>query len=473
MYNVVFITIDSLRPDFMSVYNSGIETTPFLKKLSKYSIVFNNAIAPGVPTFFCFPSVMTGYLPFEFGFYLGVRDHLPTLAEAFKRSGFRTYAIVADNPALYPSYRYDRGFDLYEYKQRGKTREIFPDSLDNILKKHATTRKIRNVLDILYHSMVAPKIPMNADYVNDVVINLLKKKRSIPFFLWLHYMDVHAPYYSGLEKRLSSKKARDFYLRLKFLFNVNKAVGRMRVEDELILETIKLVYRRAIEYVDEHIEALYNFISEHYPNTLFIITSDHGESFMEHDFFFHEPFHLYDELVRVPLIIHLPNGSGVTVRNSVSLVNIPKTLADICNLKTAFPGRNLISTNEKIEVKPSMDYRSHLNNITEALYACKAPHIRLGIFNNKKRIEGFYPIISYRTARYKYIINLKTGIEELYDLEKDPKEKHNLISEANKNSLLNFLTIARRVTSSLIQSRKRMHTISKRLSRIKHKLKMQ
>ena len=65
-------------------------------------------------------SMMTGFLPFEFGFYLGIRKHLMTLAEAFKISGYRTYVAVSENPALYPSYGYNRGFDVYIYRPISK-----------------------------------------------------------------------------------------------------------------------------------------------------------------------------------------------------------------------------------------------------------------------------------------------------------------------------------------------------------------
>jgi len=488
MRNIVLVTIDSLRPDFTSVYNNHEKTTPFLKKLSRHSIIYKNVIAPGVPTIFCFPSIMTGRLPFDFGYFLGPQRHVPTIAELLKRKGFRTYAVISNNPVLYPIYGYNRGFDIYKYR-RQKLRMRNTKKATNIvyrLKKRAIRDIIRNSkynnrMSNLIASFIAiqrtirtPSIKMNAEYVTRYAIELLKKRRSEPFFIWIHYMDVHAPYFSGLNGMLRRNKFLDYYLKYRFHSNIMKCINKMKIENEYIQEIVKAVYRRAIMYVDEKLEILYNFIVNEYPETMFIVTSDHGESFMEHDYYFHGPFHLYDELIRVPLIISVPDGKRAIVDRNVSIISIPKTIAAFAGIKTNYLGVNLINDQlEKISSHSLRDepFNLRVNHITETLYGCRTPRARRIILNSKTELKGFYPMFSFRTEHYKYIINFKTGTEELYDLRKDPCEKKNLISENIPNDLLDFLQIARRTISLLIEKRQKYRKVTKKIEGIKKALK--
>ena len=114
--NIVLITIDSLRADFVGIYNSEEKNTPFLDSLAKNSYIFKNAIAPANPTFFCFCSILTGTLPFAFGNYLGIPDDkkIKTVAGVLNESGYTTAAFLADSPGLYSIYGYQKGFELYD-----------------------------------------------------------------------------------------------------------------------------------------------------------------------------------------------------------------------------------------------------------------------------------------------------------------------------------------------------------------------
>ena len=456
MFNVVLVTIDSLRSDVVSCRNAN-EKIPFLNELSKRSCVFENAIAPGIPTFFCFPSLMTGNLPFDLGEYLGIPRSfgVETVAERLKSEGYKTFAIVSDNPALYPSYDYNRGFDVYSCFQKASSRKISTPlrQLARSLSSISFLRKSPKSIGCMYRTLLTPQIPMNGEEVNSQARNLLRRTCQ-PFFLWLHYMDTHFPYYSGLKYRKSSSSlARDLLDKLRFhhfTFNIDLG-GKGRsseIDDLALLATIKEVYTNSIRYVDSIVADIYDYVIDRFPETILVVTSDHGEAFMEHGVFFHEPYILYDELIKVPLIVKLPDGKGKSVEKTVSLASLPKTIMEIVGVESDFGGTNIIEFCENAD-------EHYLNHVTETLWGCRAPHLRLGIFDNRTEIRGYHKMFSYRTELFKYILNTQNGKEEVYDLKNDPKEKANMMHLADRCDFHDFVVRARHNIKMILGRRMR------------------
>lgn len=427
-YNIVLITIESLRADFVGYQNPKESNTPFLDKLSKESFVYKNAIAPGIPTFFHFPSLMTGKPPFTYGYKLGIDEAYDskTIAQVLKQNGYRTVAVLGDNPQLYSLYNFNRGFDIYlDGFERSKSDLFIINTLWNI-KQHLPPKPgeildyIRATIRILSGS---PPPHIHGKDLNKIAISELSENSKEPFFIWVHYMDIHFPYLSGIGRIKGTLKKIIYYKKLM------KSVTNMKIDDPKIVELVREAYRGCVEQMDEALGELYESIKAKYRNTIFIITSDHGEAFMEHGMFCHEALALYDELIKVPLLIHFPSKKKKVFTEVVSTISLAKTICSLLNIKNeTFDGTDL--TKDKKD--------KSINHISRILYRCISPSIRFQIFDSKTQIEGFNELLSYTTSHYKYIMEKGGTVEELYNLEKDPLENQNIINNAPKKIVNEF-----------------------------------
>lgn len=422
--NIVLITIDSLRSDFVGYHNPKSKNTPFLDKLVKKSYVYTNTIAPGIPTFFCFPSIMTGNLPFMFGKYLGIPEELEmkTLPWVMKESGYSTMAFLADNPTLYPIYGYNQGFDHYYSGYDDKSLPLLRLMRPLWWIRERMPEIMLRLMDFIFafrQMIKSPEITISGKKLNREIESYINNNHNKPFFLWIHYMDVHLPYFSGLGKYFYPELSRLSKAWAKFRFYQARPSSerRLKINSKRLVDIFMEAYNSCIRYEDEAIESIYNILKKKDPNTIFIITSDHGEGFMEHGLFHHEPYSLYNELIGVPLLINFPDGRSKKISKTVSLLSIAKTICSILDIdEGSFQGTNILDANSN----------SELNRITRILYKCRSPHLSLGVFDNKTEIEGFSELISYTTADYKYIMEKGGKIEELYDLRKDPQESNNI-----------------------------------------------
>ena len=172
---------------------------------------------------------------------------------------------------------------------------------------------------------------------------------------------------------------------------------------------IKTLYGGEVRYVDESLGEFIAYLKESglYDDSLIIFTSDHGEEFWEHGGVDHGHT-LYDELLRVPLIIKLPGGRSREVLNSVvSLESITPTVLEACEITVDF------------------DHFSHgslspLLGLSQGSYLEKAV-VSTGLLYYEDRESVVFD-------GHKYIRNLLTMDEELYNLETDPGEKESVLS---------------------------------------------
>lgn len=426
--NIVLITIDSLRADFVGYQNPKERNTPFLDSFAEGSYVFTNAISPANPTFFCFSSIMTGVLPFTYGKYLGIPDNpeIKTIAEVLKANNYSTYAYLANSPTLYSTYGYDKGFDYYDdgYENANKSYLALQEYLWKIRQK--IPEAILNIFEIIRTFTKAvffsPQLSIPGKLLNKKVIRHFSPAKQQPFFLWLHYMDTHLPFFSGLNEYFLPNTNPFGKVAKKIIFykELITSIRRMRIRNNKITEIFKEAYRSCIRYIDSVVEEMINFLQNQYPNTIFIITSDHGEAFMEHGMFGHEAFSLYRELIDIPLLIYIPKGKAQRVNKTVSLVSIAKTICALTGVKDPqFQGDNLLE-NETF---------STINNVSRILYKCRSPHVRLGILDNQTEIEGYRSLWSFTTPTEKYIEEEGGKTKEYYLLANDPSEKTNVIKK--------------------------------------------
>lgn len=380
--NIVLITIDCLRADKVGFLNENITFTPTMDRLAEKATIATDAISPSTHTRASVPALLTSQYAHKF-FSEFLKDvTIPTLSEYLKDAGYSTGAFHS-NPLLSEYFGYDRGFD------------IFCDGLPTLptfMKSERLIRIFSKVERLLQRYPYKP-----APWITKKAIDWLGKSSS-PFFLWVHYMDPHGPYtlnrsLSYLDKFQSEK------LWHKAVSSPDQVTPKERAK---LLEA----YHREISYVDSNIKDLINSIYKRNRNNILIITADHGEELGEHGEFSHHP-KLFEEIVRVPLIMQFPNN---TIKTSL--------IADFPIISLLYLVPTIL---EYLEISPnhSLDGKSLFESITGM---GKLNRDSLVIETNPARSIS----IGIRTERWKLIsTNNQT---QLYDLRQDPQEKNDVIS---------------------------------------------
>lgn len=403
-----------------------------LDELAKNGVLFTNAFSNGPCTPLSFPSLFTSTYPLEHQVVPGPWIKSPaiklthsclTIAEVLKRKGFFTI-MFHSNPFLSSYFGYGRGYDLFrDLKSLGESRYTRSTTKMRVKRKVRGFLNLidrtplitfwRNYIRFLFEGLpYATGVETNEAVMNSL-LNLNKAERKL--FLWIHYMDPHAPYICppDLMEKFQFKSIN--FLRQLMLWGKMKH-GVKKVNKHELSELVNL-YKAELRCIDYTIRKLLDNLKEvniTRRNTYFIITSDHGEEFGEHGGFEHG-FKLYDELLHVPLIISGPNINKQIIQDPVSLIDLPPTILDLINVKkpSTFRGESLLPLVNREERKEN-NYKGIISEAIEA-----------------DGVRGY----SYRTREWKYILLLskKGKKEELYNLVDDPNETVNLSEEGLKN----------------------------------------
>jgi arylsulfatase A-like enzyme len=268
--NVLLISIDTCRADYLGCYGYQDKTTPNIDAIARQSIVFENVISPVPLTLPAHASLLTGTIPP----YHGVHDNFDywlddshvTLAEILKGHGFATGAVVSAF-VLDSKFGTGQGFDSY-----------YHDFGEEPGGGRADERK--------------------GQEVSNLAVQWLEKHKSDRFFLFVHYYDPHAPYLPP--EPFASE------------FSDNLYAGEIAYTDYCIEQVIKKLKEFGL-----------------FDSTLVVITSDHGEMLGEHGEDGHGYF-IYQSAIKVPLIVKLPGKhTSRVVGQLAGLIDIVPT---ICSL---------------------------------------------------------------------------------------------------------------------------------------------
>jgi arylsulfatase A-like enzyme/Flp pilus assembly protein TadD len=267
--NVLLITLDTTRADYLGCYGHPGNITPVLDNLARTGVRFDNAFTDAPITLPAHTSLMTGTLPPEHGvrdngrFALG--SELPTLAEAYRQHGYRTAAFIA-SPVLQSHYGLNRGFDTYSEDPPPPNQ---------------------------------PQSSCSADVVCDRALAALASLRDQRFFCWVHLYDPHAPY-TPPQQYLSQAGGDSYGGEVAFM---DANIGRL------------------IRWLED------NRLRE---RTLVVAIADHGEGLNNHGYIWHSLL-MYGEIMRIPLIMSLPGRlpQNVVRNDLVAISDVAPTLLEL------------------------------------------------------------------------------------------------------------------------------------------------
>jgi len=377
--NVILITIDALRPDHLGCYGYERNTSPNIDKLAKEGVLFTQAISQSSFTNPALPSLMTSMYPDVHG-VRGWGDYINPLiltwAQFLNNNGFYTGAICAED-FFVAILGLEGGFDT-----------------------------------------LSKGIDLTAENITREAVLWLEKNKDKKFFLWLHYFDPHEPYRPPTHIKIEPENVR-FKDDDKQVPILNERPsdpdiygGLGGIAEYAVVEGMRdkgyyiLLYDKEIKYVDEQIGILLKNLEELGldKNTLIIITADHGEALGEHNLYFTHGMFLYDELLKVPLIMvggFLPKNE--IIKAQVESIDILPTIMDI--LRINYNKRGI----EGISLLPTL-YSKNKNDKYGESYAFSE-------FEDKKSI---------RSPEWKLIYTSNSEEYELYNLKEDPQELNNL-----------------------------------------------
>jgi len=390
--NVLFILVDTLRADHLSSYGYYRNTSPNIDSFAEDAILFENVRSQASCTHPSVPSILTSKYSHNF---LKVNrskiipDHIKSVAEILKEKNYRTFAVSA-NPivrktpfAKYKFAGFDKGFDIFDEGCLGR----------------------------------------KAPCLNEKFFDFIENS-SQPFFTYLHYMDPHSLYSSPIKKFSKTYDGENEFIAkgnhkpIKEKLYQKGSYKYTKMDIDYLMD----LYDDEIAYFDSQFKVLIDKLSQENltNNTIVVISSDHGEEFLEHGDIAH-CHNLFDDTNKVPLIIKIPGIVKRGKRKSwVQNIDIVPTLLDYLGFDIknyGFDGKNL---------RPVIASDKSINDY---------------VFSLQDTLR------STNNDQHKLIYDIGSKEFSLFDLITDKNEKENLynfeekISEALKKKLFKWLYV--------------------------------
>ena len=389
-WNVIVLMVDTLRADRMSLYGAERPTTPGLERLARESVVFDRARSQAGCTFPSVASLLTSRHANRFMARIdengmAVPDDVPYLPDVLRRHGYATAAvssslIVRDTPSTVNRQGgYGRGFDRFD---------------ESCLERPASCVQARA----------------------EEILGSLPE----PFFLYLHYLDPHAPY------RPPAWHARRFATRRSDRLWVNEGdPGRIfrrlyEGEDGIELRPEDLshfvdLYDEEIRFFDDQLSRFVEGLRDRglLSRTLLVLVADHGEELMDHGEFGHCRDLAYETLLHTPLLVRLPGGAPSGRRSApVDNLDLVPTVLDYLGIAVGPPGRDGSTPFDGRSLRPLIE-------------GADRPVSRFHF-----ALQGTVRTVT--DGRFKLLADQESGRESLYDLSSDPRETRDLLASAGE-----------------------------------------
>jgi arylsulfatase A-like enzyme len=395
--SVILIGVDTLCARHLGLYGNRRPTSPFLDEHARSGMVFDRAFSTSPWTLPSFASMFTGLLPSGHGVHVVLRREsrergleaagprarpsrsqrrfgklaasVPTLAETLAANGFTTTAIV-QNPILRREFGLDRGFEVYDFE----------------------------VGDNVSHRKADAVVERALEWVDR---HRLAERR---FFVFVHLFDPHLNYEAP--KPFRGRFTRGIRSRLELPVQGAKSI-RSRIPELTPADRqfIEAAHDEEVLSVDEQLRVLFEGLEARRlsDEALVILTSDHGEEFFEHGGFEHGHT-MFNELLRVPLIVWGPGVAAGREAAPVSVADITPTVLDAVG----------------IERPRTMFGLSLWPALTERRAIGKRPLLAEStMYGSEQKTLILWP--------HKLVLGPEEGRRALFDIEADPGETRDLL----------------------------------------------
>lgn len=375
--NVLLIAIDTLRADSVTLEElapGARDLTPNLRRLAARGTNYRVAVSQAPWTMPAMGSILTGKYSMQHGAVAPTGKIVPstlTLSEILREAGYSTGAVVS-NRYVGPSHGFAQGYEEFI--------ECFAQGMWG-------------------HS---------AEEITDGAIDLVERRLDRPFFVYAHYSDPHFGYVDHAPWTFADGYRGRMRTEMRF-----PELSELRTTlDAEELRYLRDAYDEEIAFTDQEIGRLLDSLEREglTGSTLIVVVADHGEGFLEHGHLGHTTS-LYDELVRVPLMVVDPGDATARVSD------------------TPVETRAIFST---VLAAVGIDYRAE--GMPTSLVAepeDQSPHVFSMLWRSSTGAapETGARFASLRTERFKLILNPDTDELELYDLVADPGELHDLAGD--------------------------------------------
>ncbi len=388
--HVIFITVDTLRADHLGCYGYAHPTSPSIDRFASGARLFENCLSHAPVTSSSLASLLSGFLPHETRVFANspLPQQVRLLPEILSPEGYATVGIVS-NYVLRKKKGWFEKFDVYD------------DDMDSAESIRTTPERI-------------------AVDTTDRAIELLRRHSEDPLFLWVHYQDPHGPYTppdrygelfagtTGQSRTLNVNESVSGYGGIPSY----QALGEQREFDHYVSQ-----YDGEIRYLDDNLDRLFSELVrlDIYDDSLIVFTADHGEGMGEHDYYFAHGENLGNGLTHVPLIIKTPH-SIKTPRSSpgretefVQHLDVVPTILSALAIETdaRFRGLDLLAP------RPG----------TREIFA------ELELPKKWARDPVMFSIVVDGMKLVSRPTRPATEQAQLFNLESDPREEHDLIND--------------------------------------------
>ncbi len=378
--HVFVFLVDTVRSDALGCYGGKAGATPRIDALAAEGVRFDQAISASGWTLPSVATILTGTWPRIHGAsgknvtLTPVRDEIPTAAEVMSDAGFTTLGF-ANAAFVSPMLKLDRGFDHFDHRYT-------------------------------YNWNARA-----ADETIDAAIERVEKHRGDPSFVLVHLFDPHLTYDppdGWAERFTGGRTTPETPLTMDLCEQLAERGGGIPAASDR--KYIRDVYHAEVAFMDSEIGRFVDRLRELglYDRSMIVLVADHGEEFWDHGGFEHGHT-LYDELIRVPMIVKFPadvETSRAVVTEQVRTLDLMPTVFEVAGVEApeTFLGRSILP-------------------LARGEADGERPAFAEGTLYGADRL-------CFRKDGFKFLVDMNPKAKvrrELYAVEKDPAESENLI----------------------------------------------
>ncbi len=421
--HVVLISIDTLRADALGAYGEKRPTSPTFDALARESIVFDRAMsqagvtAPSHMALFTslYPSVHRVANTFSEAdakalgvdytkiFRTRLDPKATTMAQVFAKAGYRTAAFTGGGN-VNREVGFDQGFELFDDSPDNGMSGIEGEPFDfsraaKWIDEHTSERFFLFLHTYIPHSPYLPPAPWNTAFDPDYKGQMMSDRASLIAL--------------GLGNRID---------------RVNAFWHRMQRGDARDLEHLKALYFGGVRTADDALATMIAKLKQDgvWDDSIVVVLSDHGEEFLEHGELEHSG-ELWNELVHVPLLVHLPSKPSARIETPVRLIDVLPTLCELADLPVPAQAQG-------VSLAPCIAGKTEERPVvSEMVTSWRTPE------NGPVTPNEFLRTLRIGSWMFLVLTGNDQRVEELYDLAADPGEKKNLIADPSKRELIEHL----------------------------------